>query len=146
MVFDQSKKRLFFLLIIVVFCCFNLSNRLVFLSRVFPLIKKEQAPVIGGEFVPLAPYLEHVRFSGYMTCLDSPDPLTDVRIMGPYQQSQFALTGTFIDYFHPLDYSYLVLDCPDRSKVGPFIRKLSAYKVLKFFNGVLLLDRKKLDQ
>ena len=123
---------------------------LIFLNTMFQLprfinsihiLKTYQLRPIGREFVPLIPFLRKAQWVGYMTCLNSSHPLTDVDIMGPYQQAQFVLVPTILDYFHPFDYHYLILQCPDAVGLRSIQGRISSYVTLKAFDGVSLLYR-----
>lgn len=139
----QQTVRLFFLLIILFLIFFNFSKQLPLFIDSVRILKTHQVQPIGREFIWLSYYLRGVQSSGYMTCLNSSHPLTDAAIMGPYQMAQFVLSPTILDYFHPLDYRTIVLQCPDQVITKPIQRRLSAYIILKSFGGVSLWYRKK---
>ena len=105
--------------------------------------KSRQKLILGREFVPLIPFLKGVSWAGYKTCLNSSHPLTDADLMGPYQQAQFILVPTVVDYYHPFDYRYLIVQCPDINLLRKIQGQLSSRGAVRIFDGVLLLDRKR---
>jgi len=139
---SQPVVRLFFLFIILLLIILNFFNQGPCFVNSARILKAHRIQSIGQEFLPLVFYLRGSPTVGYMTCLNSSHPLTDVAIMGPYQQAQFVLAPTILDYFHPLDYAFIVYQCPNQGGSGPD-DKLAYYGVLKSFNGVSLLYRKK---
>jgi hypothetical protein len=135
--------RPFFLLIILFLIFFNFFSQLPSFFNVVRILKTHQIQSIGREFIALSSYLRSVPSVGYMTCLNSSHPLTDTAIMGPYQQSQFVLSPTILDYLHPLDYRYIILQCPYQAAQEQIQRRLKADIILKSPDGILLLYRKK---
>jgi hypothetical protein len=134
--------RIFFLVIILYLILFNFRTQLPSFISAIRILKHHQAHSIGREFVALIPYLSNVPYAGYISCVDSSHPLTDVAIMGPFQEAQFILAPTILDYFHPFDYHYLILQNPDVVCPRKIQRQLSSYVILKNFNGVSILYRK----
>ena len=132
-----------FLFIILFLISFNFLFQLPGYINSIHILKTYQLRPIGREFIPLIPFLKKVQWAGYMTCLDSSHPLTDVAIMGPYQKAQFVLVPTILDYFHPFDHHYLILQCPNVVSSDQLRGQLSSYGILKTFDGVSLLHRKK---
>lgn len=140
---DQRTFRLIYLCIVLFFIAFNFISRLPYYNFSLHIIKAHQVPSIGQEYIPLYPYLKKVQWAGYMTCQDSSHPLTDTAIMGGYQQAQFVLSPTILNYLHPYDHRYIVLQCPDDVKVSRIRKRLSADIILKTKDGILLLYRRK---
>jgi len=101
-----------------------------------------QAPV-GARFISLRPYLSHISTAGYINCRPSANPERDTAIMGPYQQAQFILSPVILDYYHPQDYRYIILQCPNSDVQDVIRKKLSARILFDGPNGVQLLDRGK---
>lgn len=139
----QLVLRSVFLFIVLFFITFNIISLLPFYINSLHSLKTYQPRPIGSEFIPLFPYLKGVPWAGYITCQESSRPSTDVAVWGPYQQAQFVLSPTILDYFHPLDYRYLISRCPDPAGQKQLRKRLSSYMTLKSFNGVSLLYRKK---
>jgi hypothetical protein len=135
--------RSIFLVIIFLLIFLNFTFLFPHFIDAIHILKTHQVRSIERKFSPLIPYLKGVRWVGYMTCLNSSHPLTDVAIMGPYQLAQFVLSPTILDYYHPLDYQYIIYQCPKRIKQTQGTRKPSNYVNLKTFDGVSLLFRKK---
>ncbi|MDE2222776.1 MAG: hypothetical protein KGK03_06870 [Candidatus Omnitrophica bacterium] len=133
---------LFLLVILFVICCNFYAQWPNFKSDIL-MIRKHQADQIGTEFAVLAPYLKNVDWAGFATCVESSHPATDVAVMGPYQQAQFVLSPTILDYIRPLDYPYVVFQCPSVALQKHIERHLSHYIVLKHTKRVSLLYRKK---
>ena len=135
--------RFLFLFIIVFFIIYNIFVQLPTFKVSLHHFKKHQKLSIGREFVPLIPFLKDVSWVGYQTCLNSSDPLTDADLMQPYQQAQFILVPTIVDYYHPFDYRYLVFQCSDIHLLRKIQGQLSSKGTVRIFDGVLLFDRKR---
>ncbi|MDE1920408.1 MAG: hypothetical protein KGJ09_02240 [Candidatus Omnitrophica bacterium] len=140
---SHSKCSLFFLLIILFFICSNFRAQWPYFKEDIQRIKDRRIVRIGPEFKFLAPYLRNVDGAGWATCLKSSHPSTDVAIMGPYQQAQFVLSPTILNYIHPFDYRYVVFQCPPEARQKYVEKYWSRYIVLKNDGGVSLLYRKR---
>jgi len=135
--------RILFFLIILFLIIFNIWAQLPFFKNSLHHFTGHQKLILGREFVPLIPFLKDVPLVGYKTCLTSSHPLTDVDLMEDYQQAQFILVPTMVDYFHPFDYRYLIVQCPDINWLRKIQGQLSSRGAVRMFDGVLLLDRKR---
>jgi len=109
--------RFVFLFIILFFILFNFKTQLPRFINSIRVLKNYHVRPLGGEFVHLVPFLKNGQRVGYMTCLKSSHPLTDVAVMGPYQQAQYVLAPAILDYFHPFDHQYIILECPGRAAI-----------------------------
>ncbi|MBF0503492.1 MAG: hypothetical protein HQL14_00165 [Candidatus Omnitrophica bacterium] len=141
--FNHQSLRSLILFIVVFLTFFNLFNQLPRLFYFVHILKTHHVSLIGREFAPLSPYLKGTPTAGYMTCLHSSNPLIDTAIMGPYQQAQFVLSPTILDYFHPLDYRAIIYQCPDEPTSKQIHKRLGPYMIFKSFKGVSLLFRMK---
>ena len=139
----HRKFQLIFLCVFLFFLILNLRLEVSFFIHSIHIFKTQQVQPIGVQFIPLIPYLSKVPWAGYITCLDSSHPLTDVAIMGPYQQAQYVLSPTILDYFHPLHYRYIVLHCPHRADQRLVKIALPGFINLMGSNGISILYRKK---
>ena len=131
-----------FLLIILVLAAVNLFTLVPIFIRSIERLKNGPTQTIGGAFVPLVPYVRNIPSAGFMTCQESTHPLTDVAVMGPYQQAQFVLSPVILDYYHPLDHSHIVLYCPAADKQKQIVERLRAHVIYKTRTGSLLLERR----
>jgi hypothetical protein len=134
--------RLVFLFLILLSIAFNFKGQWPYLQDCAYRIKTHQIDQIGAGFRGLSGYLRRADEAGYMSCRNSAHPFSDVAVMEPYQQAQFVLSPTILDYFHPLDYSYIILECPQKDIPQGTLAQLSSYKILSKADGVLLFYRK----
>lgn len=74
-------------------------------------------PYPGATFLSLRPGLKGVPMAGYFTDRTSTHPSTDVGVMFPYQQAQYALSPTLLDYYHPFAYEWTVFNTKDGIKL-----------------------------
>ena len=137
----KSIQNLFLCLIV----CIVIRNAFIQYPRIdhsINIIKHDAAPLIGQDFVMLIPYVHKIHSAGYINCRKSSHPLTDTAIMGPYQQAQFVLSPLILDYYHPTEYRYIIMDCYDDGvDLLAFQKRLGAHTVVTTPKGILLLER-----
>jgi len=100
----------------------------------------------GDKFVPLRPYLIGVRKVGYYTDQTSENPITDVNIMKDYQQAQYALSPTILDYYHGLNYELIIFNCSSKDCIegkGGALRDHSFAPIINLNNGISLIRKLK---
>ena len=136
-----NRIQILFLSILLLLLFFNFYNQFPFILRCYHLVKSHQIQSIGESFIPLRPYVKHIQRAGYMNCRYSSHPLTDVSIMGPYQEAQFILSPLMLDYFHAKNYRYIILQCPDDLMQRNIKDQLSAKTLFATPEGIVLLDR-----
>ena len=137
---SQPVVRLFFLFIILLLIILNFFNQGPCFVNSARILKAHRIQSIGQEFLPLVFYLRGSPTVGYMTCLNSSHPLTDIAIMGPYQQAQFVLNPTILDNIHPIDHRFLILYCPEGETLDQ--GEFTSYMILKSVKDFSLLYRK----
>lgn len=104
-------------------------------------LKTNPPEILGGDFIPLHPYLSQIPWAGYVPCYESPSPAYDVNLMAPFQQAQFVLSPTLLDYYNALKYPWVILYCPEPNTLEQKLRSITAKPVVVLNNGVALAHR-----
>ena len=132
-----------FLIFILILILLNFITELPFYINYSARLKHHSWAFAGREFLALIPYLKNVPWAGYLTCVSSSDPRIDPFVMGPYQQAQFILSPTILDFYHPYDYTYIIVQCPDNPRYYSSNHRLATFLPIWSFDGFVLLSRKK---
>ncbi len=101
-----------------------------------PQILSQSQP--GDRFTSLRQYLRNVRRAGFYTDKISANPALDVAIMHDYQEAKFSLSPTILDYFHNLNYEFVVLSCSDNKSLQATTAQLNMAVVANLGNGIAL--------
>jgi hypothetical protein len=128
------------LLLALILIFFNFYHQIPAYLRAKESLKSQPA-VLGQEFLPLRPYVTNASFAGYINCRESSHPLTDPNIMGPYQVATTVLSPLILDYYHPYDHRYVLLQCPSDEIASKIQEQLKAMVVAQTKEGIRWLDR-----
>jgi hypothetical protein len=129
-----------FLCVVVLFLSLNMFFQIPTLIKYYNFLKLKPHISLRREFIVFGPYLDKVPIAGYMSCANSPHPLIDPEVMRPFQQARFVLAPTVLDYVHPLDHAYILLQCPDALKQMQLAKQFSA-KIIFQTKKAALLER-----
>jgi len=97
----------------------------------------------GKDFLGLRSYLKSIPMAGYYSDWPSSHPLTDAHTMFAYQQAQYALSPTLLDYYHPFTYKWIVLNCHDHRTEERLLKELNVSIVVRLPNGLAIGHREK---
>ncbi len=125
-------------LIVQSLCNFILSSKIAIQN--FPDSFQNSQPYPGVEFLPLQNYLQGQTKVGYYTDRISSSPFTDVQIMRPYQQAQYALSPVLLDYGN-LEHNFIILNCQHKGCLSKIAHQFQGKICIDLKNGISLIKR-----
>ena len=97
----------------------------------------------GQIFVSLRPYLKNVSWAGFYIDSRNVKAFDDVKGMFLYEQAQFCLSPTLLDYYDPLKYEFVIFIFKDRTAALRKISELHGHVVVITREGLILARRDK---
>ncbi len=105
--------------------------------RLYPLIRSYP----GEHFLGLHRYLRGVRFVGYDSDRRTKSPFTNSAFAYAYQQAQYALSPTLLDYMNYSRHRMVILRYTDRNKLIRKIDELDGKILYNLSDKIILIRR-----
>lgn len=137
----KKPKELFLLTAIISAILLNLFAEINYSAKTLKDLPHIDVTPPGEPFAPLRPFLAHIPMAGYYTDQSSSNPGMDAGIMGLFQQAQYTLSPTLLDFFHGLDYEYIIFYCSNRKVENEKMAELNAVPIARIANGITLVRK-----
>lgn len=97
----------------------------------------------GQVFIGLRPYLKDILEAGYYNDHRAVMAFSDFNSMFSYQQSQFCLSPTLLDYYNPFAHEFIIFNCKDQKSARRKITEIHGHVIAVTKTDIMLVQRDK---
>lgn len=108
-------------------------------ARNFPRL---QSPP-GHIFIGLRPYLKNIPWAGYYSDNKTANAYADVNSMFAYQQAQYSLSPTLLDYYKPFKHEFIIFNSKDLTSLQGKVMALHGHVLAVVGGNIILVQRDK---